>query len=242
MRHLRPLKWLLPLVLLIGLSACGLLGTPSSPPPPQQTLPPVSSETPLSTATPQSQVGVPPLLPSPTPSPAGASEVTTLPTETPSPTEPVWPYQIQIGTPRRMPNLFHDNGTCQWMGVGGQVLDVDGAPVKAFIAIEVTGQIAGLPVNQLTSAGMAPDYGPAGFEITLANQPLGSSGALQIRLYDANLKPLSAPVTFDTVPSCQENLIFINFTANPASFPSPTPSPVPTATPAAEIFLPLINR
>lgn len=242
MRHLRQLKWLLPLVLLIGLSACGILGTPNPSPLPQQTLPPASSETPLPTDTPQSQVGVPPLLPSPTSSPAGSSEVSALPTETPAPTEPVWPYQVQIGTPRRMPNLFHDNGTCQWMGVAGQVLDVNGAPVTDFIAIEVTGQIAGLPVNQLTSAGMAPDYGPAGFEITLANQPLGSNGALQIRLYDANLKPLSAPVTFDTVPSCQENLILINFTANPASFPSPTPSPVPTATPAAEIFLPLITR
>ncbi len=242
MRHLCQLKGLLPLVLLVGLSACGILGTPNPSPVPQQTLPPVNGETPVATATAQSQVGVPPLPPSPTPSPAQASEMTTLLPETPTPTEPVWPYQVQMGTPRRMPNLFHDNGTCQWMGIGGQVLDVNGAPVTEFIAIEVTGQIAGLPINQLTSAGMAPDYGPAGFEITLANQPLGSSGALQIRLYDANLKPLSAPVTFDTAPSCQENLVFINFTANPASFPSPTPSPVPTATPAAEIFLPLINR
>ncbi|GAB4532260.1 MAG: hypothetical protein Fur0018_20760 [Anaerolineales bacterium] len=237
MNFLRKWKGLAWVGVLIGLSACAILGNPT-PLPVVQTLPPPGAQPPVPTASPtsQMQIGLPPLPDTPTSPP----EIVIPPTDTPVPTEPVWPYQVQIGMPRRVPNLFHANGTCEWMGIGGQVLDVNGAPATDFIAVEVTGRIAGLTVNQFTSIGMAPAYGPAGFEITLANQPLGSTGSLQIRLYDANLQPLSAPVTFDTAPSCQENLVLINFTANPASFPSPTPSPVPTATPAAEIYLPVI--
>ncbi len=235
--------------LLVTLSACGILGNSQPPPvvetlPPVATLPPGETAAPSPTDTPAAQVGVPPLVASPTPSPASnlAATETALPSGAQGPTETPWPYQVQIGMPRRMPNLFHGDGGCDWMGVGGQVLDVNGAPVQDFIVVEVSGRIAGLPVDELTAVGMAPAYGPAGFEITLANQPLGSTGALQIRLYDRDLNPLSAPVTFDTIPNCDENLILINFTANPASFPTVTPSPVPTAEPAAQIYLPVIMR
>ncbi len=237
--------------LLLALSACGLLGG-GKPPSPAETAPPMETApvetaalSPSPTPTPAAQIGNPPLGASPTPPPGSnlvPTETAAPPTDTPEPTETPWPYQVQIGMPRRLPNLFHGDGGCDWMGVGGQVLDVNGAPVQDFIAVEVTGRIAGLPVEELTAVGMAPAYGPAGFEITLANQPLGSTGALQIRLYDRDLNPLSAPVVFDTAPSCDENLILINFTANPASFPTATPSPAPTAVPAAQIYLPFISR
>ncbi|RMF49319.1 MAG: hypothetical protein D6755_02535 [Anaerolineae bacterium] len=228
------------------LSACGLLGGNPNPPPPPVLSPTNSGSPSVPTDTPQVEVGIPPIPASPTPPPpSGAVMATETPVPTPTPTTPLWSYQVQAGSPTYLPNLFHGNKDCNWMGDGGQVLGVDGKPVTDFLVVEVSGRIAGLPINELAGVNMAPDYGEGGFEITLANQPLGSTGALQIRLYDANLNPLSAPFTFDTHPSCSENLILFQFTANPAAFPTPTPTSTPTNTPFVPshfIYLPLIIR
>ncbi len=235
--------------LLVVLPACGLRGNAPPPPPPASPSPPAPSAPPPApadtpTATPQSQVGAP-LVPSPPPTATASRGENSAVTATPAATAPVWPYQMQVGMPRYLPNLFHGDQSCNWMGVGGQVLDVQGAPVREFLVVEVTGRIAGLPVSELTAVGMAPAYGEAGFEITLAKQPLGSTGALSIRLYDADLNPLSEAYTFDTRPSCDASLVLINFTANPAGFPTPTPTVPPTSTPftpSAYLYLPLIIR
>ncbi len=238
----------LAIFLLLALSACGVLGgTPKTSPAGNTPAPATAAASPAvpaatATETPASEVGEPPVGASPTPLPTENARPTAAPSDTPPPAQTPWPYQVQPGTPRRMANLFHAGGGCDWMGVGGQILGLNGAPVQDFIVVEVTGRIAGLPVDEMTVAGMAPDYGSAGFEITLANQPLGSTGALQIRLYDRDLNPLSAPVPFDTAPNCDENLVLVNFTANPASFPTPTPSPSPTPPPAARLYLPIIMR
>jgi len=233
--------------LLVFLPACGLRGNAPPPSPPASpaplaspTAPPAPVDTP--TSTPQSQVGAP-LVPSPPATATASRAENSVATETPTATAPLWPYQVQAGMPRYLPNLFHGDQSCNWMGVGGQVLDVQGAPVRDFLVVEVTGRIAGLPVSELTAVGMAPAYGEAGFEITLAKQPLGSTGALRIRLYDASLNPLSEAYTFDTRPTCDASLVLINFTANPAGFPTPTPTLTPTSTPfvpAAYIYLPIV--
>jgi hypothetical protein len=59
--------------------------------------------------------------------------------------------------------------------------------------------------------GLAPQYGPGGYEITLGDRPLDSDDALTVQLFDQAMLPLSDKVTFDTFEDCDRNLILVNF-------------------------------
>lgn len=98
------------------------------------------------------------------------------------------------------------------MGVGGQVLDMSNAPVIGLI-IRLGGGLPGvrIPEDTFSLTGLALSYGRSGYEFTLANQPIASTGQLWIQLLNQEGGPLSEQVYFDTYSDCDKNLIIIDF-------------------------------
>ncbi len=167
---------------------------------PSPTLTPTPTETPLPTET-------------PTPTP-------TVPTSTPtmavSPTP--LPYGLYPGSPAYLSSqVWHPDQGCNYLGVAGQILDANGQPLVGLpVAVKVEGTLADTPVSAVALPGTAEYVGPAGFEITLADHPIASSGTLFIQVVDLNnFLPLSQPVYFDTYDDCEKNEALINFRRNP---------------------------
>jgi len=151
-----------------------------------------------------------------TPSPI---ETPVLPADpTPTLVPDVW-YIIQPGTPLATYNTPHAVAGCSWLGVGGQVFGADSVPVFG-LSILVGGTLDSYQVGSLGNTGMETNIGEGGYEITLADHPVDSSGTLWIQIVDSIGKPLSERVAFDTVNDCERNFILINF----IQFVSPLPS------------------
>jgi hypothetical protein len=151
------------------------------------------------------------------------------PTQMPVPTEEVqedleeeedlvvygdMPVVLHDGSPEYIPSTsFHPGLGCDWMGVAGQVIDVDGAPVLGLI-VEVGGLLDGKRIGEptlLQATGLATAYGDAGYEIQLADEPIESNGSLWIQILDQAGLPLSEKVYFYTHKDCERNLIIIYF-------------------------------
>lgn len=124
-----------------------------------------------------------------------------------------YPFVMADGSPQYLENIYHPDQGCQWLGIAGQVLDINGAPFKQQL-IEVGGSLGGSNVGTptlLLSSGMAPTYGEAGYEFVLAEEPIASNGTVWIQLVDQQLLPLSEKYYINTSDSCDQNLILINF-------------------------------
>jgi hypothetical protein len=121
-------------------------------------------------------------------------------------------YEVQKGSPVAVQNIYHPELECAWMGVGGQVLDLSGAPVVGLI-IQLGGSLPGiaLPTPMMSLTGVALNYGPSGFEFQLAGKPVASKKTLWTQLLDQEGLPVSDRVFFDTYADCNRNLILINF-------------------------------
>jgi len=106
--------------------------------------------------------------------------------------------------------LFKPNYGCNWIGVAGQVFDLQGRPVMG-VRVWLRGTYNGKRVDLLSLTLESSPYGPSGFEFTLGDTPLNSSGQLSIQLLDQANIPISDRLYFDTFEDCQKNLILINF-------------------------------
>ncbi|HEY5572225.1 MAG TPA: hypothetical protein VIK64_04335 [Anaerolineales bacterium] len=155
--------------------------------------------------------------PAPTPSPTEA------PTEEPAAEEtaadtpiaqdtPVggMPYSIQQGDPVSIPNIGHPDLGCNWTGIAGQATGLNGAPVVGLF-VQLGGSLQGQNLDKLSMTGTATQYGSAGYELSLGNDPVASSGTLWVQLFDQAMLPLSEKIFFDTFADCDENLILVNF-------------------------------
>ena len=161
---------------------------------------------PTPTVTRMEAAAAPKLEPSGTPSglaPARANSPTAEPAAK-------FPYDIQLGSPRSLPDLRAAERGCQWLGVAGQVFDAAGEPVEGLVVV-VRGDLQGKAVDGLGLTGLARDYGPGGFEIELANQPAASSGTLTAQLFNDRWEPLSQAYAFETSADCANNLVLVNF-------------------------------
>lgn len=156
--------------------------------------------------------------PEPTATQTPAPTATPFPTTTPIPegeTEPEggFPFVMAEGSPQYLSNIYHPEVGCDWMGIAGQVLDINGAPFTQQL-IEVGGSLGGSNVGSptlLLTSGIASDYGEAGYEFVLADEPIASNGTLWIQLVDQQMLPLSERYFINTTESCDQNLILINF-------------------------------
>ncbi len=96
------------------------------------------------------------------------------------------------------------------MGVGGQVLDLQGRPLTGM-TIQVGGVLENVAVNQTSLTGLALKYGEAGYEFELAKMPTASEKTLWLRMIDQANLPLSPRIYFNTTATCDKNLVIINF-------------------------------
>jgi len=213
--------------LCVGLAAIMIFMNPGFLPASLQPLPTIAqvpSITPLPTRTPTQRPLLPPTwTPEPatsTPSQTPTKTPTSTPSITPTPTDVVsgqgsgpdlnaeYAYVIQ-GDPIPLKNFTHPELECGWMGVAGQAFDLSGAPVVQ-LEVHLGGTLAGTSVELITLTGLFTQYGPGGYEFTLADGPVRSSGTLYLQLFDQGL-PLSDKVYFDTYSSCDQALLLVNF-------------------------------
>lgn len=120
------------------------------------------------------------------------------------------PFQVQTGSPVYLRNFAHVDRGCNWMGIAGQVFDTNGSPLKNYIII-VEGFLNDQSVDVIAMSGLAPAYGPAGYEIPLASSTIASSNSIFISLYDLMGEQLTYLVPVSTYADCTKNLILINF-------------------------------
>ena len=136
--------------------------------------------------------------------------ITVIPTGTAVPGE--YAFDLQQGSPSAINGeTFHPDAGCNWAGVAGQAMSLNDEPVRGLF-IQLGGSIPGVQsVDKMTMTGMAVQYGQGGFEFTLADSPVASTGSLWIQLLDQQNLPLSDRFYFDTYDDCQKNLIIIYF-------------------------------
>ena len=180
-----------------------------------------STETPLEspTAPPETaEVVVKPtetvFLPSETPFPALTAEPTD---EAPPPTQTPenYPYSLQIMNPHYLGNFARPELGCDWLGVGGQVFNYEGA-VQKDIIIKAGGELNGAPVLEEMTMPLAETdvdiaYGPGGYELTLADGPIASDETVWVQLFSLDGTPLSEKIYLITFDDCQKNLLLMNF-------------------------------
>ncbi len=197
---------------------------PSSPPLPQLVELPTATATPIfpptwtptvtlaptATLTPQPPAtAAPAVIPGASPTPEGGSQG---PVETPTAT-PVTsgsPYALRGEVMAFPSSAFNSDLGCNWAGVGGQVTDLQGSPVIG-LTVQLGGGLNGASTYMLGLTGTAIQYGRAGYEFKLADQPVASKQSLWIQLLDQAGLALSDRIYFDTYNDCQKNLILINF-------------------------------
>ncbi len=162
---------------------------------------PTNTETPLPTSSPTEV---------PTEEPITETETTAVGTPIPATPSGGMPYTIQQGDPVAIPNIGHPDTGCNWMGVAGQATGMNGSPVVGLF-VQLGGTIQGLTLDRLSMTGTATQYGSAGYEFTLGNDPVASNSTLWVQLFDQAMLPLSEKVFFDTFEDCDKNLTLINF-------------------------------
>ena len=109
---------------------------------------------------------------------------------------------------------IHPDLACNWMGVGGKVLDANNKPLL-FQTILLGGTLNGKGINRQVVSGSNPLYGTSGFEFDkLADSPVATKQTLWIQLLDNS--PIPVPLTdkiyFDTYEDCAKNLVTVVFT------------------------------
>lgn len=174
---------------------------------PQQ-LPPTFTPAPTNTP-----VATPTLLPSSTPIPTETPfSLVTPPTPDPRATAtPIFPYVIDAKHPLHLDyNVINTSLACNFMGVAGNVFDINGVPQKGLI-IELGGTIQGLAVTGLAVSGTAQSYGQSGYELPIADGPIASSKTLYVQVRDQAGVAVSDKIYFDTFEDCTKNLVLINF-------------------------------
>ncbi len=120
-------------------------------------------------------------------------------------------YITQSGTPLGMENFLHPALACDWMGVAGQVFDLEGKPQTGFV-VQVGGELEGSEILLLAITGGNTAVGVGGYEIVLSDHVIASSHKLWIQLFNLDGKSLSDKVYFDTFNDCSKNLLIINMT------------------------------
>ncbi|MBC8333885.1 MAG: hypothetical protein H8E29_01345 [Anaerolineales bacterium] len=137
------------------------------------------------------------------------------PTSTPKPPDPTatpgMPFTAEIKYVDA--TIFHPDTNCNWLGVGGVVLDLNGAHYWG-VQVRVQGTLVGKTVDlgpQISGTANSFGYGISGFDFMLSDVPLPSDETLFIRIFDQAGLPLSDEIRFSTLADCEKNSVFITF-------------------------------
>jgi hypothetical protein len=144
----------------------------------------------------------------PTPEPT-ATDTQTPTTPTPGPSPTGQPFVVQPGSNVLVANFANDL-QCAWMGVAGQVFDMNRNPLPG-ITVHVEGQLAGQLVNIDAVTGSNTRVGPAGYSLDLSDHPIESDATMWVQLRDTAGLVLSDRVDIDTSAICGENLVLLNW-------------------------------
>lgn len=101
---------------------------------------------------------------------------------------------------------FTNNAGCDWMGVAGEVLDMDHNPVAAG---SYSVHVWGSGIDFRISVGTAPAYSPSGWELFLFDSPVVRDYEIQLEAVSGTA--VSAIYAFQTRASCNENLVRFDF-------------------------------
>ncbi len=156
-----------------------------------------------------------PILPSKTPTntptntPTATPTATPLgPTVTPSPTRSQYQFTKTDTSPIYLQNYANAAG-CSWMGLAGEVLDVNRHPV-------VTGMynvhVWEGGIDERALVGGAPAYSPSGWEQFVTDEP--SIRTYNVQLETVNGTAVSQVYSIQTRDSCNQNLTRIDFIQN----------------------------
>lgn len=168
---------------------------------PTPTTSPVPSRTKAPTWTSVALVITPSATITPTPSPVPGTPTIT-PTDMPVSADISYVASIKM----------HADLACNWMGVGGTVMNIDNQPLL-FQTVQLGGELNGKAINSLVLSGSNTAYGKSGFEFEkLGDKPVASTQTLWVELFDNNGKPLTRKIYFDTFDDCAKNLVMIVFT------------------------------
>lgn len=145
----------------------------------------------------------------PTPTPTNTPTATPVgPTPTSSPTRAPFPFTKSDTSPFYLQN-YANNAGCNWLGIAGEVLDINRNPVpKSTYQVHIWD--SGL--NERVPVGGAPAYSPSGWEQFVFSSPVVRS--YKVQLETSNGTPVSEVYTVTTRASCNENLLRFDFVQN----------------------------
>lgn len=146
----------------------------------------------------------------PLPSPTFFSLVP--PTRTPVPTStPRAPFSGSVTSIAS--TIIHPESACNWLGVGGTVVDTNNSDVIGIV-VRLVGTLNGKRVEMTGVSGTSPSYGKSGFEFFLGTVPLASKGTLYVQILDLSSLPLSDNIYIETFNDCSKNLSLVRFKKN----------------------------
>jgi hypothetical protein len=217
---------LLSVIFFIGaLAAIGATAFVFRSPEPIALVPPQPTATliPFPFLTPGAEVPAAAVSPTPEPTP------TIPPTPEPTPTIPPTATNLpNVGNPTSTPSLFpftlvnnaityeanQNEAGCDWSAIAGRVVDVNQDPVEG-LPIQVTGPD---DFEQLVFSGSSEEFGPGGFEVQLADEPIEAE--YRVQLLNTTGQAFSEPIIVRTLNSCERNVAIAVFEQS-ASYEAP---------------------
>ena len=174
--------------------------------------PEVATRAPVNTVRPSLTPSATPTLPPPTPTKTPTPTPTDTPTPGPSPTatatRSAFPFTKDLVSPQYLQNFANSAG-CNWLGLAGEVFDVNGNPVShGSYRVHVWDS----GVDSRVTVGDSPSYGPSGFEQFLFDAPRVQEHNVQLET--ANGTAVSQVYRIQTRASCNQNLIYFVFMQN----------------------------
>lgn len=173
---------------------------------------PVETQTNTATAVPTATFTFTPLPPTATATytPEPTATETPMPGPSATPTiKALYPFILRNDPIAIAGDAFPEHDTCK-LWIAGQSYDLQGAPMVG-ITVMLGGHLDGYTLYQLSLTGTALQFGQAGYEFTVADQPVKSKSAVWVQLFDQAMMPLSSRIYLDTSADCKENLILVNF-------------------------------
>jgi hypothetical protein len=150
----------------------------------------------------------PPPTPTRTPTPTPTDTPTPGPSATATATFSPYPFTKDQTSPQYLQN-FANNAGCNWMGVAGEVFDLNGNPVAPG---EFVVHVWDSGIDARAVVGDAPAYGPSGYEQFLFDAPRVQEQSIQLET--SNGTAVSQVYRFQTRASCNQNLIWFSFVQN----------------------------